>query len=230
MLLNNEVNYATLVIRQYFFIFIFSVSGSAIADDGSIDDLSRYVELPIMPESDSDQFEPPENHTVLATDDEGNYQIKLGGWSEHYISGNASNYNFNENHDGIGIAFSNYEEGAYDGRYFNGYNYEVWYMKDSFYEDNLQISYGLFNRRLIDNWGITRLDLGLNFAAISRSIADIDSRTAELNDHKRIHTLMIIPSLSIYTDYLVHFDFVFLPVIPSVTDYSVLFFRVGFDL
>jgi len=160
---------------------------------------------------------------------EGNFQIKLGGWSDHYISGGGSSYNFNEKHEGIGLAFSEYQAQKKEA-YFNGYNFEIWYMKDSFYEDNLQVSYGLYNRKLIDNWGIENIDLGLNFAAISRSVADINTNTGELDDHKRVHTLIAIPSLSIYTKMKIHFDIVFLPEIPNFTDYSVVFFRAGFNL
>lgn len=164
-----------------------------------------------------------------ASNNEGRYQIKLGGWSDHYISGGGSNYNFNESHEGIGLAYSNYQ-GQQKDDFFNGYNVEIWYMKDSFYEDNLQISYGLYDRKLIDNWGIKNIDLGLNFAAVSRSIADINARTGELEDHKRVHTFIVIPSLSIYSKTNIHFDFVFLPEIPNFTDYSVIFFRAGFNL
>lgn len=158
------------------------------------------------------------------------YQVKFGGWSEHYISGGAANYNFNENHEGIGLAFSSFDDDGSNDDFFNGYNYDIWYMKDSLHKDNVQMSYGLFHRQLIDGWGIESIDMGLNFAAISRSTADIDSTTAELKEHKRIHTLVIIPSLSFYTQYKVHLDFVFLPPIPNINDYSVLFFRVGINL
>jgi len=160
--------------------------------------------------------------------EEGVYQIKFGGWSDHYISGNASNYDFNESHEGLGFAYSYYDETS--ERFFNGYNYEFWYMKDSFYKDNIQASYGIFHRKLLDNWGVKSIDVGINFAAISRSTADIDTNTAELKNHERLHTLMLIPSLSVYTKYKFHLDFVFLPAIPNVSDYSVLFFRAGFNL
>lgn len=159
---------------------------------------------------------------------QGVYQIKFGGWSEHYISGNASNYDFNESHEGLGLAYSHFDEDS--KRFFNGYNYEFWYMKDSFYKDNLQASYGLFHRKVLDVWGIKSIDVGINFAAISRSTADIDTNTAELKNHERLHTLMLIPSLSVYTKHKFHLDFVFLPAIPNVSDYSVLFFRAGFNL
>jgi hypothetical protein len=199
-----------------------------MADDESVEGVPNTTEPSV--ESTLEQPKNPKKGINFINKEVGNYQVKFGGWSEHYISGTASQYNFNESHDGIGLAFSNYEASGQHDRYFNGYNYEIWYMKDSFYKDNLQASYGLFHRRLIESWGITSIDIGLNFAAISRSVADIDTKTAKLNDHKRIHTLMIIPSVSIYTQYYVHLDFVFLPAIPSVTDYSVLFFRLGFDL
>jgi len=34
-----------------------------------------------------------------------NFQLKLGGWSDHYISGGRSDYNFNESHEGLGFLF-----------------------------------------------------------------------------------------------------------------------------
>ena len=208
-----------------FLLIVFSLvlSAPTNADDFSIEfDSAQDSLIEIDLENDeSDNIDDVET-------EQGNYQIKFGGWSEHYISGNASNYNFNESHEGLGLAYSHYDEKS--ERFFNGYNYELWYMKDSFYKDNIQVSYGVFHRKLFDSWGIKSIDVGLNFAAISRSTADIDTNTAELKDHKRLHTLILIPSLSLYTDYKFHLDFVFLPAIPNVTDYSVLFFRAGINL
>lgn len=203
--------------------------GSVAADSGAIPEGSTEAEIKDISKKVDSQQDATEKIDINEKQI-GQYQIKFGGWSEHYISGNASNYNFNESHEGIGFAYSNYDASLSDSRFFNGFNYEFWYMKDSFYKDNVQASYGIFHRKLVDSWGIESIDVGINFAAISRSSADINTKTAELDDHKRIHTLMLIPSLSLYTHYKVHLDFVFLPAIPNVTDYSVLFFRAGFNL
>lgn len=215
------------------FLAIFSLPQIVNADD-VVSNENDLKELELVSLDNGSLDKPPDLGLSDVLDnslkENENYQVKFGGWSDHYISGKASNYDFNESHEGIGIAYSSYQGNTDETEFFNGYNYEIWYMKDSFYEDNLQISYGLFHRKLIDRWGISNLDIGLNFALISRSSADIDTKTAELNDHKRIHTPMVIPSLSLYTNYKVHFDFVFLPAIPNVTDYSVIFFRAGINL
>lgn len=229
MLLNKNHNHPSAYVKVLLLVFSYLFAGLLVAGEASVnlwpEDISQAVSI----DDDFPLLITPEKGSVIG-EAKGHYQIKFGGWSEHYISGTASNYNFNESHDGIGIAFSKYEGNEYERRYFNGYNYEIWYMKDSFYEDNLQVSYGLFHRQFVGKWGIKNIDVGLNFAAISRSSADIDTKTAKLNDHKRIHTLMMIPSLSLYTKHHIHFDFVFLPALPNITDYSVLFFRAGFIL
>mgnify|MGYP000299188292 CR=1 FL=1 len=226
MRLNKKKNNKAAYVKILLLLLSFLLPRWAVTDELSTEEFSQTLSS----ESHLALSEVSEEGSISDEVVKGSYQIKFGGWSEHYISGTASNYNFNESHDGIGLAFSEYEGDDYEGHYFNGYNYEIWYMKDSFYDDNLQISYGLFHRKLVDKWGITNIDVGLNFAAISRSIADIDTKTAKLNDHKRTHTLMLIPSLSLYTKHNIHFDFVFLPALPNVTDYSVLFFRAGFIL
>jgi len=156
-----------------------------------------------------------------------NFQLKLGGWSDHYISGGRSDYNFNESHEGLGFAFSGVDPQIY---FLNGQNVELWYMKDSFYEDSVQLSYGLFHRYDVRFLGLKNIDLGINFVAVSRSTADINETTAKLENKKRLHALVMMPSLSLYSHQDMHLDFVFLPAIPTVSDYSVLFFRFGFNL
>ncbi|WP_036180907.1 hypothetical protein [Marinomonas sp. MED121] len=158
------------------------------------------------------------------------YQIKFGGWSKHYRTSGAANYDFNESHDGIGFAYSSYDKTGSSSHFFDGYNYEVWYMKDSFNKDNVQVSYGVFHRQNIEKFGIENIDYGLNLVAISRSYAEIDSETAQLANEKRIHAIFPFPSLSLYTSANVHFDFVFLPAISDVSDYHVFFFRAGIAL
>lgn len=170
-----------------------------------------------------------EKNVDAIKENKGNYQLKFGGWSKHFSVRGAAEYDFNENHEGVGFAYSSHYDSEYLLNSFNGYNCEAWYMKDSFDHDNVQVSCGLFYREKITKLGVKNIDFGLNLAAVNRSYADISSDSQLINE-KRIKVLLPFPSLSIYTETNLHLDFVFLPAISGISDYGVFFFRAGVDL
>ena len=154
-------------------------------------------------------------------------QVKFGGWSKHYYeSPYNTKFDLNESHSGFGLQL-------YQRRpvlnFFDGYSFDVWYMKDSFYKDQIQGGMTLYKDLQINRAMLHKIQFALTSGFMSRSRGVIKAKTGGIIYTERINIPFILPGVSWYVTQRFNLDFTYIPKLGDINEFDTIFFRAGYD-
>ncbi|EGQ9273777.1 hypothetical protein LJ774_004180 [Vibrio parahaemolyticus] len=156
-------------------------------------------------------------------------QLKVGGWSHHKYKSDVK-VDFNQSHNGLGIALYKKVEGLNIlSKVFDAYSYELFYMKDSFRMGQVQASTTLYKRFDPNLPFMRRVELDLMFGVMSRSDGIADLQTGEIYSRERITFPFALPGLTWYVDDIMHFDLTHIPRVKGINNFPTTFVRAGFS-
>lgn len=170
-------------------------------------------------------------------DNSSEVDLKFGGWSHHSSSKEGyMDIPLNENHKGLGIEY--YKSLSETDKHWVGSG--LWYMKDSFDNDSVQVSMA-YKYRLYIDYLIHSLDFNINAGVTNRTyiyrlygkaINDQGVYEKYLKDYniERETRFTFSPMVTVNFTENLHADFTYMP--ESLADqndsYELFFFRLGY--
>lgn len=159
---------------------------------------------------------------LFTTDAQANsVQLKLGGWSHHINT----SYKYNESHNGFGLAY----EVNKSVLGFSGYSFEVWRMKDSLFQSQIQLSATLFKRFNVELPMIKAIDFNLSAGVMRRGMSWKYYKDDTFYGVNKKTFAYALPSITWHFNNSSHIDIVYIPDVKGISPDKTIFFRYGFS-
>lgn len=152
-------------------------------------------------------------------------QIKFGGWSHHQLDNRPDHFDYNESHNGFGVAWYNQLDEPVLYGAINVVTFEAFYMKDSYYTNQYQASIGLYHRFDFGLPLLEAIDLGVTGGFMKRGFGYVDPETGALDNVKANAFHFILPGVSWHLHERFQLDFTHIPKIKKFNLFPVTFVR-----